>query len=616
MMKFLTTFLPLYFAVMSLAANSTAYAVEKGIEHRVENLEYGQALFEYFQKNDLAAITQLLVAKQRPRSQKQTKESALLLADLFYSYGLYGESNLLFSQLLGEETSQGFKNRVWFNLAKLNYEQGEYVAARDLLSKISQALPAHIESERQYLLANLYLANQQYQQAKEANQKISNDSIWRRYSNYNFGVSLIENNQFEQGKQLLDKLGLNETRSAEMNALRDKANLALGFSQLKRSKPKSAIDYLSRIRLRGPLSNNALLGAGWAWSRLDNNDKALSPWLALTQKNTIDPATQEALLAIPALFEKNKKPRLAVHYYELAATQFDQQLSTLDQVIHSIKQRELISALQQRSLLKPTDGFTTQPPNSVATPYLHILMASKTFQQELKRYQELRDIKSTLVHWQSNLPTLTLMLSERRKNFEQKLPLLEQSSDFETLQKLSQKRARYTTTLDDAQRAQDYLQLATAEEKQQLNRLSKIASSLTKIDGKKNIDSQLDMHRMLSGILHWEISTDYAPRFWKAKKQLLALNKALDEANQRVQTLHQLTQSTRLGFVEFDTRINGQEQKIKNVKQRVTDLIAKQEARINQIAIAAIEQQQRHIIQLRLNARYSLARLYDSLVTE
>jgi hypothetical protein len=617
MMKFLFPFLSLSFSVViSFTVSSAGYAVEKGIEHRVEDLQYGQALFDYFQKNDLAAITQLLVAEQRPQSQNQTEESALLLADLFYSYGLYRESNHLFSQLLGEETSQGIKNRVWFNLAKLNYEQGEYAAARELLSNISQTLPAHIESERQYLLANLYLIDRQYQQAKDSNQKIANDSIWRRYSDYNLGVYLIEDNQFEQAKPLLNELGRNETNSTEMKALRDKANLALGFSQLKRSKPESAIDYLSRIRVHGPLSNNALLGAGWAWSRLDNKDKALLPWLTLTQKNKIDPATQEALLAIPTLFEKNKSTRLAVHYYELAAAKFDQQLSTLDQVTLSIKQNELISALQKRNLIKPANGFTTQPPDSVTTPYLHILMASKKFQKALKRFQELRNIQTTLAHWQKNLPTLALMLDERRKNFEQKLPLLEQSADFGKLQQLSQQRAKYTSKLNEVSRAQNYLQLATAEEKQQLDRLSNIASSLKNIDGKKNIDSQSDMYRIMSGILHWQISTDYNPRYWKAKKQLLALDKALDEANQRAHKLHKITQTTRLRFVEFDTRINGQQQKIENLKQRVADLIVKQEAHINQLAIEAIEQQQHHIIQLRLNARYSLARLYDSLVIE
>jgi hypothetical protein len=45
-------------------------------------------------------------------------------------------------------------------------------------------------------------------------------------------------------------------------------------------------------------------------------------------------------------------------------------------------------------------------------------------------------------------------------------------------------------------------------------------------------------------------------------------------------------------------------------------LLEKQERHINGLAIAAIQQQQQHIVQLRLNARFELARLYDKLAAE
>ncbi len=105
-------------------------ASESGLQHRVEDLAYGQALFHYFQQNELPAIIQLLVAKQGSRTQTQIEESELLLADLYYSYGLYGEAGMLFSRLQGENTSTGIKNHAWFNLARLNYDQGQYDTAR------------------------------------------------------------------------------------------------------------------------------------------------------------------------------------------------------------------------------------------------------------------------------------------------------------------------------------------------------------------------------------------------------------------------------------------------------------------------------------------------------
>ncbi len=605
-----------YLGITAFFIGSTIQANQSGLQHRVEDIAYGQALFYYFQQDELSAIIQLLVAKQGSRSQTQIEESELLLADLYYSYGLYGEAGVLFSRLQGENISAGIKNRVWFNLAQLYFDQGQFDTARELLAKINDVLPIQIESERQYLLTNLYLGNMQYQQAVDASQRINDGSVWRAYANYNLGVSMVENDRFDRGKALLDKLGKMPDNSVEMAALRDQANLALGFSLLRRSKPEAALASFSRIRLRGPLSHKALLGAGWAWSRLEKYDQALVPWLELTRKNTIDVATQEALLAIPTVFEQSQRKKLAVQYYELAANQFDLQLEILDQVASAIRQSELIAALLQNDLLESTSQFDRTPPPSVASPYLHLLMSSETFQLEVKRYQELVNIRISLAHWNGNLPTLNLMLAERRKNFEQKKPLLEQTSDFQTLAKLQRSRDEYAAKLKGIESRHDYLSLASVDEKQQLQRLDKIALSLNKLRGRENTDSQADMHRLFSGLLDWQISTEYAPRYWRAKKQLIALDKALAESGQRAQSLRQITDLSHNRFAEFEHRIDGQDLRIKSLYQRVVKLVKQQESRINQLAIRAIQQQQQHITQLRLNARYSLARLYDSMVSE
>ena len=69
-----------------------------------------------------------------------------------------------------------------------------------------------------------------------------------------------------------------------MVALRDRANLSLGLMQLRMELPQSAIDNLSRVRLKGPLSNDALLASGWAWYQL-NKFKQAQKVGKLTPKN-------------------------------------------------------------------------------------------------------------------------------------------------------------------------------------------------------------------------------------------------------------------------------------------------------------------------------------------
>jgi hypothetical protein len=52
------------------------------------------------------------------------------------------------------------------------------------------------------------------------------------------------------------------------------------------------------------------------------------------------------------------------------------------------------------------------------------------------------------------------------------------------------------------------------------------------------------------------------------------------------------------------------------MRSKVSALLTRQEQHINQLAIDAIRQQQLHIVQLRLSARFELAKLYDRLAAE
>jgi tetratricopeptide (TPR) repeat protein len=266
----------LLYALLLSCACGQLQAVQLA-EHRVEDLDYGRALYQFFQDSRLSAITQLMVAEERPRTRSQVNEAHLLLADLYYGYGLYEESRELFARLLTAEISDSVQNRIWFNLARLRYEQGHDEQALDLLSRINNQLPGSVEPEKKYLLTNLYLGAREYDQAADLSNQINSKSIWKVYARYNLAVTLIEDDRYKSGKVLLEKIGQMESQSPELHALRDRANLSLGLKQLRMELPEPALESLSRIRLEGPLSNQALLASGWAWYRLEQFDKAMIP---------------------------------------------------------------------------------------------------------------------------------------------------------------------------------------------------------------------------------------------------------------------------------------------------------------------------------------------------
>ena len=606
----------LLYALLLSCVCGQLYAVQLA-EHRVEDLDYGRALYQFFQDSRLSAITQLMIAEERPRTRSQVNEANLLLADLYYGYGLYKESRELFARLLTAEVSDSIQNRIWFNLARLRYEQGYFEAARDLLSHINNQLPGGIESERKYLLTNLYLGSRQYDEAADLSDTINSKSIWKIYARYNLGVSMIEDDRYEPGRYLLDKIGQMKTvDSPELRALRDRSNLSLGLKQLRMELPEPALESLSRIRLEGPLSNQALLASGWAWYRLEQFDKAMIPWRVLLQRNAVDAATQEAILAIPTNYAESGKDKLAVRHYQIAAEQFDLQLQVLDNSIRSIENDGLIAALRENAILYDRSSLQRLPPNSDVTPQLHILLASTEFQREIKRYQELLDIRNSLRYWGTNFPALELMLEERRRGFEQNLPRLQKSSSFDQLELLRERRNQFATQVSAIESHEDFAALATPEEQEHLSRLQRVASTIDKLAPERNTAYQQDMFRLLSGLVNYEMATDFPVRFWKSKKQLILLDRALSESEQRAKDLRGISERTDMEFGFFEGRINGQTQRIRDLRNRVTTLLTAQEKLINQMAINAIRQQQQHIVQLRLNARFELAKLYDRLAAE
>jgi hypothetical protein len=208
------------------------------------------------------------------------------------------------------------------------------------------------------------------------------------------------------------------------------------------------------------------------------------------------------------------------------------------------------------------------------------------------------------------------MLAERRQRFKQKLSLLEQSTSDEQLELLGERRERFAERVNAIASSNDYLALATPEEDDHLERLQRVATSIVKVAPERNTAYQQDMFRLLSGLLHYEMETDYPVRFWKTRKQLVHLDRALLEARYRVSALGRITERTANDFEIFEGIIDGQADRIRDLRGKADGLIEKQELHINQLAADEIRQQQLHIVQLRLNAHYELAKLYDKLAAQ
>src|SRR5665213_1849407 len=268
----------------------------------VKDLHYGDVLFYFFQDDYFDSITRLLAARQLDRIPHTQGEAELLLGGLYLSLGEHVEAGRIFQALLNQNASEAVRNRAWFYLGKVWYQRGYLDESERALRQVSDKIDPRINAERYMLLAQLMMRQGRYDDAITALSNWKGAPDWTAYAQFNLGVALVRRGRLQEAITYLDRVGTIQTRSEELLALKDKANLALGFALLQGQRAAEAKPILQRVRLEGPYSSKALLGVGWADAGVGEFKKALVPWLTLRKRSLLDSAVQESFLTVPYAF--------------------------------------------------------------------------------------------------------------------------------------------------------------------------------------------------------------------------------------------------------------------------------------------------------------------------
>jgi len=239
-----------------------------GTPQVVQDLHWGDVLFYFYQGDYMQALTRLGAAEDFNRVTHHTVEAELLKGGLYLSLGEHEEAGRIFRSLLNDNVPLDVRNRAWFYLAKVWYQREYLQQAADALASIRGALPGDLEPERHLLEAQVMMYLDHYDEAIRALERWQpvgdGSDAWSAYARFNIGVALVRKDRLDDAAKLLDAVGQIPAPTEELAALRDKANLALGYAWLKAGKPNEAKAILQRVRLEGPQSNKALLGAGCA----------------------------------------------------------------------------------------------------------------------------------------------------------------------------------------------------------------------------------------------------------------------------------------------------------------------------------------------------------------
>ncbi len=579
----------------------------------VKDLHYGDVLFYFYQDDYFSALTRLRAAQVKHRVAHHAEEAELLLGGLYLSYGQHLEAGAIFERLLKADAPLSVRNRAWFYLGKVWYQRGYSVQAENALRRVEGELPPRLEAEKRNLLAQVLIQQNRYDDAIALLNGWRGPPDWTAFAQFNLGVALVRKGRLGDAAAMLDAVGQLVSGDDEMLALRDKANLALGYAYLQAEQPASAKPILQRVRLQGAQSNKALLGVGWADSSAEHYREALGPWMELHGRNLLDAAVQESYLAVPFAFAKLNANSQAAEYYTTAIRSYADETARIDESIAAIRSGRLFDTLVAHDR-QGRYGWFWQLENLPEAPesrYLYHLLAGHEFQEGLKNYRDLGFMQRNLAEWERSLEAFGDMLDTRRAAYDQRLPKIDASLAREDPEALARTRVELESRLNAAERAGDFAALGTAREQEMWATIHELEDALNAQLDDASLDPLRDKVRLLRGVLYWQMNESYKARTWTTRRSLKELDAALKQMEKRWLLVEKARDSMPNDTEGFAQRVADLRPRIDSLVTRLAAAGRVQGEYLASIAVEELEAQKQRLASYQVQARFALASIYD-----
>jgi len=611
-------------AMVGLSAVPTAHAAEAlpGLTpHSIEAPHYGDTLFYFYQGEYFTAITSLMVSQHAARLTPHDDEAELLRGGMLLSYGLHTQAGDIFNRLIGDDTPVAVRDRAWFYLARIRYQTKHLPEAEAALARITTGLPPALQADRGLLQANLLMARGDHAGAASLLQAMADQAKQNpeapdaNYVRFNLGVAQIRAEEAKAGQATLGQIGLAPADDEEQRALRDRANVALGFAALAAQQPEAARVHLARVRLQGADANKALLGFGWASDAMNAPLQALAPWLELAARDLSDPAALEARIAVPHAYAELGAYGQAVGRYQSAIAEFEVARGQLDASITAIRAGRFIDELLALSPVQAmgqgwhVDALPSLPHVQPLAP----LMAQHAFQEGLRNLRDLRFLQANLQAWRDKLDSFQNMLDTRRQAFAERLSQLRQRDRSAGIIALQGQRADLAATVAQAEADGDGVALADARQRTLLARVVRVQGLTNAPDAAPEVTQARDRVRLAAGALSWQLSEDANGRLWAVKSGLHAIDEGLARAQRQADDLAQAQQDEPERLDRFGARIQALTPLLDVLSPRVQALSQAQQVALQDLAVAELMRQQAQLDAYTVQARFAVAQLYDRI---
>ncbi|MBA57273.1 MAG: hypothetical protein CMK89_22730 [Pseudomonadales bacterium] len=586
--------------------------------HAIEDLAYGDLLFDFYQQQYFSAITKILVAKERGLFKNNSEHAELVLGALYVSYGLLDSGEAIFSNLLNTYTSPQGADESWYQLARIYYKRGNTQHALGILtSNINEPLESRA-TEHVLLQVLCHIRLGQVEQAQSLTQYLKEDQAQSVFVRFNMASAMAQLGDMERAAGYYSDVLIHGRPNSELDkTLNDQAALALGIYYLRSNQLELAQQTLNRIRLYGPVANRALLALGWTHFHADRKLDALTPWMELNERALTDPSVQESILNVPFVFEELGALQDALDGYKSAYKIFRNQRRRLEAIKQEIQRPDWIENISPvdisgQDAMGKLPEFKL-PVEDEVSQHLYRYFASNEFQKLYRDYRELQRLYMVLRHWERQFPSFNEMINTHVERLNELAPkaetAIENSKNFYAYSRV--KLDEFEARLDEIIANDDLMGLANVAQLLQKERLDAIEAALNQLDDPDLYYEEWQKFKLVKGLLMWDLNATAIDKRWEATKEQVAMNNMLVELEDRIRAVTRAREVRLNRFYGFETRIQTLYKQIKDLEMETAALLRQQRRQMQDVAVQIIELQQKQLDQMRAKSLLAIARLQD-----
>ena len=612
----------LAFVIILVLSFSSAEA-GTSVSSDLKDLYFGEALYHAYQGEWFDAISRLdteipgyyrVDEPEKDTLHFHINQATFDVGDFELNYRMHQRAGRAIKSVIEGNVPEPVRNEAIYRLARMYFQKDRPEDALKTVNLVRGSVPADVRPELVYLRSNIDMANGKNGEAALILKDILSDKSMEGFSSYNMGIALIRDGKEQSGREYLDKAGRVEKSDEATLSIKDKANLVLGEKLMADKNYESAKSVLDRVRIDGPFSNRALLGSGWADAYRDQYESALVPWTILAERGTTDESTEEAMLALPYAYGKLGVYSKAAVLYDKAVQTFGKEIDRLNASITSIHEGKFLKALVREEIKQDPNWVIKlrELPESPETFYLLDLMASHDFQETLKNYLDLEELRKKIEVWSGDLVAFEDIIEKRKAYYQPLLPQVDK--EFRQLDSKMRLRLMQRDLIEKRLQAMltaphpEYL--ATAAERIALDEVTRVEQKLSAGGKAVPADAAARIKR-LRGVIRFGIYTEYDRRFTDAHRHLRNLNSDIARLKKAYISFVRARQAATQSYEGYNNIIRTLKSRIATAQSKVMELMPKQGEILTNMAVSELSKRRDRITEYQTKAHFAMADSFD-----